>query len=66
MDSLLGSEKDFENAIIIGQRIAQILNITIRYVDSVLVELGQVGAANICQKTNPKCDICELEKICNY
>lgn len=63
---LVQSEDDLKSAIVIGQRISGLLDIPIRYVDSVLVALGMTSDADICSLNNPKCDICELEKICNY
>jgi DNA-3-methyladenine glycosylase I len=60
------SESEYEYAIQIGRRIASLLNIPIRYVDTVLVMLGQVGEANICRKLNPRCDICDLNTICKF
>ena len=59
-------ESEFEYAIQIGRRIANLLGIPIRYVDTVLVMLGQVGEANICRKSNPRCNICDLKTICNF
>ena len=58
--------EDFDKAIEIGQIISNKFKLPIRYVDTVLVCLGQVGEANICRKKDPKCNICELEKICKF
>jgi len=59
-------ENEYEKAIQIGNRIAKLNDVPIRYVDSVFVMLGQAGEANICRKTKPLCEICQLSKICNY
>ena len=60
------SEYEYDNAIKIGEIISNKLKIPIRYVDTVLVSLGQEGEANICTKENPKCNKCKLEDICSY
>lgn len=60
------SVRHYDKAIKICKGISEQLKIPIRYVDSVFVCLGQVGEANICSKNNPKCDRCDLERVCNF
>lgn len=59
-------KSEYKTAIAIGYRIAALNRLPMRYVDSVFVMLGQVGEANICRKTKPKCDICLLERTCHF
>jgi len=60
------SVRHYGKAIEVCKDISKQLQIPIRYVDSVFVCLGQVGEANICSKNNPKCERCDLERICKF
>jgi DNA-3-methyladenine glycosylase I len=63
---LVASEDDLRSAIVTGQRISILLDLPVSYVDSVFVSLGMTSDANICEIHKPKCNICELEKICGF
>jgi DNA-3-methyladenine glycosylase I len=56
-----------------GRKIATTLGLPPRYIDIVAVKFGQVGESSllgtrdgICTDQNPKCNICELTRICRY
>lgn len=70
---LVKSIKDYDEVVRIGQQISKTTKLPIRYIDLIFVFYGQVGYKyeldindGICLERKPKCDICNLNKFCNY
>jgi len=59
-------EGSYQDAVRIGRLIADAADVPIRYVDTVLVSVGMTSAANVCRKTEPRCDECLLRPGCAY
>jgi hypothetical protein len=59
-------EGSYQDAVRIGRLIADAVDLPIRYVDTVLVSVGMTSAANVCRKTEPRCDECLLRPGCAY
>ena len=60
------TERYYEDAVVIGREIAEVCDVPIRHVDSMLVGIGQVGVANLCRLENPKCHLCRLKPYCKF
>jgi DNA-3-methyladenine glycosylase I len=70
---LIENDQQYLKAVICGSKMAKAANEPIRYIDIVLVKLGQVGQSRevgikggVCLERNPLCIQCDLSKICKY
>jgi DNA-3-methyladenine glycosylase I len=71
--SLIENEKDYDGVINIARKISDATGHPVRYIDIVFVQYGQVGVKEkmgipygICIEKNPKCELCGVDKYCNY
>lgn len=70
--SILDDESQHLRAILAGRRFSRVTGHSARYVDRVIVALGQVAteelriARGVCSKNNPRCGECRVAPRCAY